>query len=97
MYIINSPRKNKRFRIIMDDNTYYDFGLLGGQTYIDHKDKIKRDNYIKRHYNNPLEKYLIDNLIYSPSLFSMYLLWGPFTNINDNLNYLNKLLSKNKN
>ena len=76
----------------MDDNTYYDFGLLNGQTYIDHKDKRKRDNYIKRHYANKQEKYLIDNFIYSPSLFSMYILWGPFDNINDNLNYLKELL-----
>ena len=47
--IENSPRKNKRFRVYMDDNKYYDFGLenpvIG--TYIDHHNKQIRENYRK--------------------------------------------------
>jgi len=76
----------------MDDGKYYDFGLEFGRTYIDHKDKIKRENYRKRHYAQ--EKKLIDNLIPSPSLFSWALLWGDSTNIHENIKELNKMLNK---
>lgn len=94
--IIPSPRKNKRYRVILNNNVYFDFGLKNGQTYIDHHDKTKRENYLKRHLANDREKYLYDNLIYSPSLFSAYILWGKFTDINKNINYLNKLLEIKK-
>ena len=94
--IERSPRKNKRFRVILSNEKKYDFGLLGGSTYIDHKDINKRKNYISRHLGNDTESYLIENLIPSPSLFSMYLLWGFSTDIDENINYLNTLL-KTKN
>jgi hypothetical protein len=86
-----SPRKNKRFRAILDDNTFIDFGLLNGQTYIDHKNKLKRTNYIKRHLANKKENYLIKNLIPSPALFSLAILWGKFTDIKKNIKNLNLL------
>ena len=41
----DSQLKGKRFRVYLDNNKHYDFGLKTGETYIDHKDKIKRDNY----------------------------------------------------
>ena len=90
--IENSPRKNKRFRITLNNGDYYDFGLLGASTYLEHKDKIKRENYRKRHLGNDRENYLIKNLIPSPSLFSYYILWGDSTNINDNIKTLNSRL-----
>ena len=90
--IIESSRKNKRFRIIMSNDQYFDFGLLNGQTYIDHHNQNKRTNYLKRHMANPKEKYLINNLIPSAFLFSAKLLWGKFKTINKNINELNKLL-----
>lgn len=89
--IIPSPRKNKRYRVYLNDGKYYDFGLLGGNTYIDHHDKNKRDNYRKRHY--AMEKHFIDNLIPSAALYSYYLLWGDSDDINKNIKHLNKLLS----
>lgn len=89
-----SPVKYKRFRVFMDSGKTFDFGLKGGSTYIDHKDKTKRLNYIKRHYANSIERKLIDNLVPSPSLFSMFLLWGKYTNLYDNINYLNNLWAK---
>jgi hypothetical protein len=92
--IKTSPLKNKRFRVLMDNGKYYDFGLRNGSTFLDHKDLVKRENYIKRHYANPIEKRLIDNLVPSPALFSMYLLWGKYTNLNDNVNHLNNLWIK---
>jgi hypothetical protein len=90
--IENSPRKNKRFRITLNNGDHYDFGLLGASTYLEHKDKIKRENYRKRHLGNDRENYLIKNLIPSPSLFSYYILWGDSTNINDNIKTLNSRL-----
>ena len=90
--IEKSPRKNKRFRVYLENNDYYDFGLLGASTYIEHHDKIKRENYRKRHLGNDRENYLIKNLIPSPSLFSYYLLWGDSTNIDENIKTLNKRL-----
>lgn len=89
--IIDSPLQFKRYRVFMDNGKHYDFGLKGGSTYIDHKDKLIRQNYLKRHLANKTEKKLIENLIPSPSLFSATLLWGKHTDINKNINELNKL------
>ena len=90
--IEKSSRKNKRFKITMDDQKKYDFGLDSGRTYIDHHDKIKRDAYRKRHYGNDTERLLIDSLTPSPALFSYFILWGDHTDIEKNINQLNKLL-----
>jgi hypothetical protein len=92
--IIDSPLKNKRFRVFLDNYKHFDFGLKNGSTFIDHFDKQKRLNYRKRHYGNKKEKYLIDNLIPSPALFSYYLLWGDSNNLFENIDELNKLLNK---
>ena len=89
--IIHSPKKYKRFRAIMDDNRVFDFGLDTGSTYIDHKNKLKRDAYWARHYANTTEKKLIDKLVPSPALFSAYLLWGEYPNLKKNVAYLNRL------
>ena len=89
--IENSPVKHKRYRIIMNDGKHYDFGLLGAETYLDHKDYNKRRAYWLRHYGNPVEKVLIDNLVPSPSLFSAYILWGSHTSLEKNIKELNNL------
>jgi hypothetical protein len=90
--ITHSPLKTKRFRIYLDNNKHYDFGLKSGQTYIDHQDKVKRHNYQVRHYNLKKEQPFIQNLIASPALFSYYVLWGETSDINKNIKLLNKLL-----
>jgi len=100
--IENSNNKNKRFKITVVNNNdkilTFNFGLKdglkNGSTYIDHKDKVKRLNYFKRHYNNQNEKNFIDNLIPSNALYSMILLWGKYDNINDNIVYYNDYISK---
>ena len=46
--IIESPRKNKIYRVYLENDDYYDFGLYGGDTYIDHHDETKRENYRKK-------------------------------------------------
>ena len=88
--IIKSDRDKKRFKIVLNNGKMYDFGCRGSQTYIDHHDKQKRDAYIKRHTASPLERNLISNLVPSPALFSIAILWGPFESIDDNINHLNK-------
>jgi hypothetical protein len=96
--LTDSPLPFKRYRVFMDNGDkprstlkHFDFGLKDGTTYIDHKDKILRENYLKRHLANTTEKHLIQNLIPSPALFSALLLWGKHTDIKKNVIELNKL------
>ena len=86
-----SPLKYKRYQITMDSGKKISFGLKDGSTYIDHHDKVLRNAYRARHYANATEKQLIDNLVPSPSLLSYYILWGPNTDIYENIKYLNGL------
>ena len=92
--LTSSPRQGKRFSIsIREDDgktRTYHFGLDIGSTYIDHQDKAKREAYRKRHYANKKEKYLIDNNIPSPALFSYKLLWGDSSNLTENIISLQK-------
>ena len=100
-----SPLKTKRFRatILKHDGTKQriDFGLKDGVTYIDKlpngtsvRTTQERNNYLKRHLANPIEKKLIENLIPSPSLLSALLLWGKHTSLEKNVDELNKLWLK---
>ena len=93
--ISKSNVKNKRFCITLDDGKKYNFGLDTGSTYIDHHDKQIREAYRSRHYANDTEQKLIDNLVPSPSLFSWFILWGPYKTIEQNVRHLNALW-KNK-
>ena len=88
-----SSRYKKRFKAILSDGKEIHFGQQGGQTYIDHHDKDKRKAYQARHYGNKREKELIDSLTLSPALLSMFLLWGYYETIEENLKYLNAQLS----
>ena len=104
-HIEYSPLQNKRYRVTMDDGRQFDFGYKisdfasrgrykFGSTYLDHRNEKKRSAYWARHYSNPTEKQLIDNLVPSPSLFSAYILWGPSTDLEYNIRFLNKLWAK---
>ena len=88
------PKLTKRYRVFLVNNSFYDFGLDDGKCYLDHGDKKKRDNYLKRHMANKTEFNLITNLVPSPSLFSAYLLWNT-PNLDENIKILNELF-KNK-
>lgn len=92
--IEKSPVKNKKYRVYLNDGKFYDFGLDGSKTFLDHHDKNIRSNYLKRHMSNKTEFNLISRLIPSPALYSAYLLWGKYTDINKNIDYLNKLTKK---
>lgn len=87
-----SKLKNKRYRVYLEDDTHYDFGLDTGKTYIDGVSDLTRTNYRNRHLGNLTEKKLISSLTPSPSLYSYYLLWGESRSIHDNIKKLNKLI-----
>jgi len=91
--ITESPLKNKRFRVVIN-NKKFDFGLDTGSTYIDHHDIKKRENYRKRHLGNVREKYLIEHFLPSPALLSYYLLWGESTDLGENIIQLNRKLKE---
>ena len=80
MQIKQSPRKDKRYMAVFDDRTPVHFGQDGGQTYIDHKNKLKRKAYIARHavrenWTDP----------YSAGALSRFLLWGDSTSMAINI------------
>ena len=79
MIIKPSTRKDKRYQAVFNNGKIIHFGLRGGNTYIDHGNKIKRENYIKRHavnedFSNP----------YSASALSRFLLWGDYKTLDEN-------------
>jgi hypothetical protein len=92
IHITKSKKKDKRFKVFLDNGDEYDFGLKDGSTYIDEKNKDKRFLYWVRHYGNKKERERIDNFIPSPSVFSAYLLWGKYDNLKDNIEWLNNKL-----
>jgi hypothetical protein len=87
-----STRANKKYKAVMDSGKEYHFGLKGSVTYINGASKEKRDAFLARHLNNPLEKKLIENLVPSPALLSVYLLWNT-PSLEKNIKILNRLLS----
>ena len=88
--------KGKRLCATLSNGKKYNFGLDGGQTYLDHHDLHKRSNYRTRHYHNPRETKLLENLTPSNSVLSYYLLWGPHTSLEANIQYLNRIWQKLK-
>jgi hypothetical protein len=79
MIIKASTRKGKRFMATFNNGKTIHFGLKNGSTYIDDGDKIKRENYIKRHAVN--EDF---NNAYSASALSRWLLWGDYKTLDEN-------------
>jgi Family of unknown function (DUF5754) len=75
-----STRKNKRFRIEFSrPKKIFHFGQRGGNTYIDHQDELKRENYLKRHMVNE------DWSEVNPGSLSAFLLWGRSSDLRLNL------------
>ena len=84
MEIFESKRKDKRFMAIINGKKYH-FGLRNGNTYIDHHDKKKRENYIKRH----IVRENWDEV--NAGSLSRYLLWGNSTSLDKNIkDYMKK-------
>jgi len=79
MLIKPSTKKDKRYMAVFKNGVIVHFGSKNSSTYIDHHDKIKRENYLKRHSKN--ENW---NDPYSAGALSRYLLWGDYTSLNEN-------------
>jgi len=83
--VIQSPRKDKRYLAIFENGKKTHFGQEGGNTYLDHKDKNKREAYRKRH-----AKDLDTNDPYRAGYLSYWLLWGDDTNLQSAIKSYNK-------
>lgn len=76
-----STRSDKKYMIEFDEpKKTIHFGSRNSKTYLDHKDKTKRYNYLRRHFvredwSNPL----------TPGALSAFLLWGFSTDLTTNL------------
>jgi hypothetical protein len=68
--IVESPRKNKKYRAIMKNGSYVDYGAVGMSDYLQHKDEARRMRFHQRFQNN--KGY---NDPTSGLFFSRYLLW----------------------
>jgi hypothetical protein len=81
-----SNKPNKKLVIkFSEPNLTIHFGSKNSLTYLDHHDKHKRSNYLKRHIVN--EEW---GQVNAGSLVA-HLLWGHTTDLKTNLlNYLNK-------
>ena len=75
-----SSKPNKKYVIkFSEPKKIIHFGSKNSSTYLDHKDKTKRENYLKRHKAN--ENW--DDI--NAGSLSAFLLWGPTTDVNTNL------------
>ena len=81
-----SNRPDKKLVIKFSDPTLtIHFGSKNSSTYLDHHDKLKRSNYLKRHIVNE------DWGNVNAGSLSAYLLWGETTDLYTNLyNYLDQ-------
>ena len=87
--VVKSDKKDKKLKAILDNGKEIHFGSDVSQTYVEGASKEKRDNYLKRHLANPIEKRLIQNNVMSPSLLSAMLLWNT-QSLEKNIEILNK-------
>lgn len=49
VYLQKSPRKEKKFRVTLEDGTTVDFGAIGYSDYTIHKDPERMKRYLTRH------------------------------------------------
>ena len=76
-----SNKPNKKLVIkFKEPNLTIHFGSKNSSTYLDHHDKVKRENYLKRHKAN--EDWNKPN---SRGALSRWLLWGDSTSLNENI------------
>ncbi len=98
--LVPAVAEGKRFTAIMSDGKRINFGQKDpvNGTYIDHHNKDLRNKYLARHLANKREKYLIENLIPSPALFSAVILWSypddKITSVRKNVEMLNNALRR---
>lgn len=77
-----SPNPDKKLVIkFSEPSLTIHFGSKNSSTYLDHHDKTKRENYLKRHSVNETWDEV------NAGSLSAYLLWGRTTDLNKNLKY----------
>jgi hypothetical protein len=86
IYLSHSPLKTKKYRVVLPDGKKVDFGAKGYEDYTGHKDPIRKERYLNRHYkredwNNP----------YTAGFWSARLLWNK-DNLADAIKDIEKLL-----
>ena len=81
-YFIKSPKPNKKYRAIFEDNTYIDFGQIkkNGIPYTQYEDKAlglysDYNNYDKNKRNNYYKRHPKDYGTYSADYISKCFLW----------------------
>ena len=79
-----SSRKNKKLMAIYDNGEKIHFGTNSNFVYNKNKTETDRQNYIKRHSANPLEKKALQKSR-TPATLSMDLLWGESRNLKTNI------------
>lgn len=85
--IKDSDKKGKRYKAIINDTKTVHFGSSQHSNYNLHKDKERKTRYLKRHKKN--EKWNLSG-IKTAGFYSRWLLWGKYTSLNQNIDYLNK-------
>ncbi len=67
------------------------FGSQGSFDFLSHQDRERRRKYVLRHYKD-----LLTNDPTRPGYLSYYILWGPTTNLEENVNQFTFKLRNNK-
>lgn len=86
---VEEINNKKRFEATFSDGSKTKFGQIGGSTFIDHKNKEKKKNYIKRH-----ERDLRTLDPKRAGYCSMILLWNK-ENLIDSIKDFNRRLKNN--
>lgn len=83
-----SNLKDKRFKVVIDNKKTIHFGLKNPKigTFIDHGNKVIRENYIKRH--QPRENWSKSGGINTAGFWAYHLLWGKYPNLAKNISYV---------
>ena len=87
--VVKSNRKGKKYTAILSDGKEIHFGSDVSKTFTEGASREKKNNYLKRHLANPIEKHNIKKLVMSPALLSASLLWNT-PNLKKNIELLNK-------
>jgi hypothetical protein len=88
MEIQKSTRKGKRLMVKFANGKVIHFGQQGGETYIDHGDKAKREAYLARHAKRENWK-----TPYNAGSLSRWLLWGPYTQLQANVGFFKSMFN----
>jgi hypothetical protein len=80
MYLITSPKPDKKYRAVFSNGQHTDFGSRGMDDYTKTHDKDQRERYLTRHrrhedWNNPR----------TAGSLSRHILWGESTSLQQNL------------